>query len=127
MRTKDEFPKFLQLFLIDFKNLFQGWRVCKLRILRSDNEKECDSAKVQQICINKEILLQFINAYEEYQNGKVEKSVGDCWSMAEVSLLFSNIPRFCGIKTVKRQIPCSANEGFKSPLHMIIMPVARAA
>jgi hypothetical protein len=47
--------KVSQLFLIDFKTLFQGWKVCELRILRSDNAKEFDSAEVRQICIDREM------------------------------------------------------------------------
>ena len=65
------------------------------------------------------------NPGEQFQNGKGEKCVGDVWMMTKTALLFSNVPRvlwdeaWSHAGTVKRHLPCAANEGFKSPLHMI--------
>ena len=45
--------------------------------------------------------------------------------MTKVALLFSNVPRilwdeaWLNAGAVKRHLPSAANEGFKSPLHMI--------
>jgi len=47
MKTKDELPKYLQQFLIDFRELFKEWKVCVLQVLRSDSSSEFNSAEVQ--------------------------------------------------------------------------------
>ena len=62
---------------------------------------------------------------QQFQNGKAEKCVADVWIMTKVALLFSNVPRILWDEAwfhagnVKRHLPSTANEGFKSPLHMI--------
>jgi hypothetical protein len=59
------------------------------------------------------------------QTRLAEKCIGDVWLMTNFGLLFSNIPRTPWDESwihsgyVKRHLPCTANEGFKSPLHMI--------
>jgi hypothetical protein len=61
MKSKDEFPEFLQQFLIDFRELFKTWTVVELRVLRPDNASEFNSAEVQQICRNNGIKREFSN------------------------------------------------------------------
>jgi hypothetical protein len=125
MKSKDEFPKYLKQFLIDFRELFKAWKVCEIHVLRSDNASEFDSAEVQQIYLDNGIKRQFSSPGQQFQNGKAEKCIGDVWLMTKTSLLFSNTPRIlwdeCWIHagTVKRHLPSTANEGFKSSLHMI--------
>jgi hypothetical protein len=125
MKTKDEFPKYLQQFLIDFKQLFKEWKVCVLQVLRSDNASEFNSAEVQQIYLIHSIKRQLSSPGQQFQNGKAEKCIGDVWIMTKVALLFSNVPRilwdeaWLNAGAVKRHLPSAANEGFKSPLHMI--------
>ena len=77
MKSKDEFPAFLQQFLIDFRELFKTWKVVELRVLRSDNASEFNSAEVQQICRNNGIKREFSNPGQQFQNGKGEKWIGD--------------------------------------------------
>ncbi len=72
MKSKDEFPKFLQQFLIDFKELFKGWKVIEIQVLRSDNASEFNSAEVQQIYRDKGIKRQFSSPGQQFQNGKGE-------------------------------------------------------
>ncbi len=48
-RLKDELSKFLQQFLIDFREIFKTWKVIELRVLGSDNAGEFNLAEVQQI------------------------------------------------------------------------------
>ena len=125
LKTKDEFPNYLTKFLIDFSDLFRGVHVCELIILRSDNAAELNSAQVQQICLDKRIKRHFSNPGQQFQNGTGEKCIGDLWLMTKTSLLFSNVPRilweeaWINAANVKRHLPSSANEGFKSPIHMI--------
>jgi hypothetical protein len=60
-----------------------------------------------------------------FQIGKAEKCIGDVWLMTNTILLFSNVPRilwdeaWIHVGYVKRHLPTTANEGFKSPIHMI--------
>jgi hypothetical protein len=62
---------------------------------------------------------------EQFQNGKAEKCIADVWIMTKVAFLFSNVPRILwdeawfNAGNVKMHLPSTANEGFKSPLHMI--------
>ncbi len=49
MKSKDEYPMYLKQFLIDFRELFKGLRVCEIRVLRFDNASEFNSAEVKQI------------------------------------------------------------------------------
>ena len=49
MKSKDEFPKFLLQFLIDFRELFKHFQVSILHVLRSANASGFKSAEVQQI------------------------------------------------------------------------------
>jgi hypothetical protein len=79
MKSKDEFPVFLQQFLIDFRELFKTWKV--VEPLRSDNAGEFNSAEVQQICWNNGIKREFSNPGQQFQNGKAEKCLGDVWLM----------------------------------------------
>ena len=51
MKSKDEYPKWLRQFLIDFRELFKKWKVCEIQVLRSDNASELNSAEVQQILL----------------------------------------------------------------------------
>ena len=125
LSSKDEYPKFLQQFLIDFKTMFQGQSVSDLIILRSDNGAELNSAEVNAICTQNGIKRQTSNPGQQFQNGKAEKCIGDLWNMTKTSLLFSGCPRrlwehaWRNACYVKRHLPCSANPGFQSPLQMI--------
>jgi hypothetical protein len=127
---KDEFPGFLQQFLIDFRELFKTWKVVELRVLISDNAV-FNSAEVQQICRNSGIKGEFPNPRQQFQIGKAEKCIGDVWLMTKTTLLFSNAPRAVWVllwdealfnaSYVKRHLPTTANEGFKSPTHMPVI------
>ena len=103
----------------------------ELRVLRSDNASEFNSAEVQQICRNNGIKREFSNPGQQFQNGKGEKCIGDVWLMTKTTLLFSNVPRalwdeaWFNASYVKRHLPTTANEGFKSPIHMITGQKAR--
>ena len=125
MKSKDEYPKWLQQFLIDFRELFKSHKVCEIQVLRSDNASELNSAKVQQIQLENGIKRQFACPHQQSQNGAAENCIGDLWMMTKTSLLFSNVPRYLwdeawfNASYVKRHLPTTANEGFKSPLHMI--------
>jgi hypothetical protein len=97
----------------------------RLRVLRSDNASEFNSAEIQQICRNNSIKREFSNPGQQFQNGKGEKCIGDVWLMTKTILLFSNVPRalwdeaWFNARYVERHLPTTANEGFKSPIHMI--------
>ena len=69
------------------------WPVHYIRTLRSDNANELQSAQVQAIAEAEKFSLQRSNPYEQFQNGKAEKCIGDCWSMTRTSLLFCSVPR----------------------------------
>ncbi len=98
LKTKDEFPKFLLQFLIDFEELFRQCKVCELFVLRSDNASEFDSAEVQQICREKGIKRHFASPGEQFQNGKAEKCIGDVWMMTKLLCCSLMFPVLCGIR-----------------------------
>jgi transposase InsO family protein len=75
MESKDENLKYLKQFLIDFRELFKGLRVCEIRVLRSDNASEFNSAEVKQIYLDHSIKQHLANPEQQFQNGKAEK----CW------------------------------------------------
>ena len=52
MKSKDEYPKYLEQFLIDFRELFKEWKVYEIRVLRSDNACEFKSAEMKQIYLD---------------------------------------------------------------------------
>ncbi len=99
----------------------------ELCVLRSDNASEFNSAEVQQICRNNGIKREFSNPGQQFQNGEGEKCIGDVWLMTKTTLLFSNVPRvlwdeaWFNASYMKRHLPTTANEGFKSPIHMILL------
>ena len=65
-------------------------------MLRSDNAQEFKSAKVLKILEEEQILPQYSNPRELFQNGKAEKIIGYCWgswAMTRFSLIFSNLTR----------------------------------
>jgi hypothetical protein len=125
MKSKDEYPKYLKQFLIDFRELFTGWRVCEIRVLRSDYASGFNSAEVKQIYLDLSIKRHLANPEQQLQNGKAEKCIGNVWTMTKVALLFLNDPRilwdqpWTHAAAVKRHLPWAANKGFKSQLHMI--------
>ena len=125
MKSKAEFPKFLKQFLIDFREVFKPCKVFEILILRSDNANELNSAEVQQIYLDNGIKRNLSNPGQQFQNGKAEKCIADIWIMTKVALLFSNVKRYLWEESwlnagyVKRHLPSTANEGYKSPLHMI--------
>jgi hypothetical protein len=77
MRSKDEFSEYLQQFLIDFREMFNGYKVCKIQVLRSANASELNSSEVQTILREHQIKRQFSCPYQQYQNGTAEKCIGD--------------------------------------------------
>ena len=89
--------------------------------LQSDNAQEFKSAEVLKILEEEKILPQNSNPREQFQNGKAEKCIGDCWAMTRPSLIFSNMTRRVWLHSayVKGHLPTAANEGFKSPIHMM--------
>ena len=126
LKNKSDYPKFLKKFLLDFRELFAGnWRVHHVRILRSDNAKELHSAEVQRIAAEEKFVQHSSNEYEQWQDGKAEKCIGDCWSMARSSMIFSWTPSkfwdpaWHNAGYVKRHLPCAANIHFQSPLQMV--------
>jgi hypothetical protein len=87
MKSKDEFPEFLQQFLIDFRESSKTWKVVELCVLCSDNAGEFNSAEVQQICRNNCIKREFSNpsGWQQFRNGKAEKCIGDVGLMTKTS------------------------------------------
>ncbi len=79
MKSKDEYPKNLKQFLIDFRELFKGWRVCEIRVLRSDHASELNSAEVKQIYLDHSIKRHLANPEQQFQNGKAEKKKKMYW------------------------------------------------
>ncbi len=61
MKSKDEYPKCLKQFLIDFRELFKGLIVCEIRVLRFDNAGEFISAEVKHIYLDHAIKRHFSN------------------------------------------------------------------
>ncbi len=59
MESKNEYPKYLKQLLIDFRDSFKGLRVCEIRVLRSDNASEFNSAEVKQIYLDHAIKRHF--------------------------------------------------------------------
>jgi len=102
--------------------LFRGLRFCDIRVLRSDNASEFNSAEVKQIYLDHSIEQHLANPEQQFQNEKAETCIGDVWTMTK-ALLFSNVPRLLWdeawrhTSAVKRHLPSAANEG--SPLHMM--------
>jgi hypothetical protein len=96
MKSKDAFhdPKYLKQFLKDFRDLFRGWKVCKLRVLRTDNASEFKSAEVKYIYLEKKLNDIFQSRAKQFQNGKAKKCIGDVWKLTKVALLFSDVPIF---------------------------------
>ena len=94
MRSKDEFPQYLQQFLIDFREMFKDYKVCEIQVLRSDNASELNSTEVQKTLREHGIKHQLSCPYQQFQNGTAEKCIGDLWMMTKISLLFSGVPRY---------------------------------
>ena len=121
MKTKDEYQKYLNQFLIDFRGLFRGLRFCEIRVLRFNNASEFISAEVKQIYLDHSIEHHLANPEQQFQNENAETCIGDVWTMTK-ALLFSNVPRLLWeeawrhTSAVKRHLPSAANEG--SPLQI---------
>jgi hypothetical protein len=78
MKTKDQFPEFLRTFLLDFREIFKTFpRFIELRVMRSDNAKELNSAEVKEIFASFGIIHEFSASNQQYQDGTAEKAVGD--------------------------------------------------
>jgi transposase InsO family protein len=90
--------------------LFRGLRFCDIRVLRSDNASEFNSAEVKQIYLDHSIEQHLANPEQQFQNGKAERCIGDVWTMTK-ALLFSNVPRLLWdeewrhTSAVKRHLP----------------------
>ena len=65
----------------------------KIHVLQSDNAQEFKSAEVLKILEEVKILPQYSSPREQFQNGKAEKCIGDCWIMTRSSLIFSNMTK----------------------------------
>ncbi len=65
--SKDEYPKDLTQFLIDFRELFKGRRVCEIRELRSDNASEFYSAEMKQIYLDHSIIKRHLSNPEQHK------------------------------------------------------------
>ena len=76
-----------------FRELFKdSWTEQHVLVLRSDNTQELGSAEVQKIEgeeKNQKIDRHYLNPYEQFQDCKAEKCIGDCWLMTR-AVLFSN-------------------------------------
>ena len=60
MGTKDQFPEMLRTFLLDFRQIFKLFpQFMDLRVMRSDNAKDSNSAEVSQIFAQFGITHQF--------------------------------------------------------------------
>ena len=93
LKNKSDFPRYLRNFLIEFSEQFKGCAVLQIHVLRSDNAQEFKSAEVLKILEEEKILPQYSNPREQFQNGKAEKCIGDCWAMTRSSLILSNMTR----------------------------------
>ena len=93
MKSRDEYLRHQQQFLIGFRKLFKECRVCRIRVLRSKHASEFNSAEVKQIFLDHGIKRHFSNPEQQFQNGKAEKCIGDVGTMTKVVLLFLNVPR----------------------------------
>ena len=60
MKAKSDFPKFLQQFLLDFREMFKTLKVCGILVLRSYNASEFNSAEVQRIYLEKGNQASFV-------------------------------------------------------------------
>jgi transposase InsO family protein len=98
MKSKDEFPKFLQQFLMDLKELFKGWKVIEIQVLRSDNASEFNSAAVQQIYRDRGTNRHFSSPGQQFQNGNGEKCIGDVWLITKTIRCFRFFQEFYGLK-----------------------------
>ena len=78
LKNKSDFPRYLRRFL---------------HVLRSDNDQEFQSAEVLKILEEENILPQYSNPREQFQNGKAEKCIGDCRAMTRSSFIFLNMTR----------------------------------
>jgi hypothetical protein len=128
MAKKSDFPEKLKKFLVDFREMFkENCKVSNVRVLRSDNAPELNSAEVRKIEEDEKLKRHNSNPYEKWQDGKAEKCIGDIWTMIRAQMIFSgrSTPRIlwerCMVHSgeLKRILPCTANPGFKSPYQMV--------
>ena len=77
LKNKSNFPRFSRRFLLKFREQFKGCVVLKIHMLRSDNAQEFKSAEVLRVLEEENILPQYSNPREQFQNGKTEKCIGD--------------------------------------------------
>ena len=69
MKTKDEsFNKFQ-----NFKNLVENQTGRHIRVFRTDNQKEFDSHKYDDLCLASEIKREMTVPYNPQQNGVAER------------------------------------------------------
>ena len=126
IKSKDEFPKFLQQFLVDYLYLLKTFpHMLVLGTMKSDNAKELDAAEVRANLAIFGIRNEFLALHQQYQNGTSEKAVGDVMMTVQSIVLFCKAPKrlldwaFKFVCHVKRLLPTSANPGFQSPLQII--------
>ena len=78
LKNKSDFLKYLRRFLLEFREQFKGCVVLQIHVLRSDNAQEYKSAEVLKILEEENILPQYSNPREQFQNVKAKKCIGDC-------------------------------------------------
>ena len=88
-------------------------------MLRSDNAQEFKSAEELKILEEEKIFPQYSNPREQFQNGKAEKCIGDCWAMTRNMTRRVWEDAWLHSAYVKGHLPTATNEGFKSPIHMM--------
>ena len=94
MKTKDQFPEMLRTFLMDFRQISNRFpEAMDLRILRSNNAKDINSAQVEAIFHHFGIKHQFSASNQQHQDA-AEKAVGDVTCRTEWFYLHLKIAFF---------------------------------
>ena len=113
--------------LESFKNIEREWaRPTDLKIVavRHDSDKALCEGQFKNYLLECGITRELTAAEEHTQNGIGERMIGVITNMARIAMCHFDVPRrfwpeaVATASYVRNLLPCSANQGFQSPMQM---------
>ena len=124
-KAKDELLDIFRKFQLDVQSVLIYSKIGAVRRLRSDNGGEYTSCDFEEYLLNEHIRHEFSNAYEQFQNGKAERSIGVVMTKGRAMHLTSGLPKKLWDLTLRHAVylinmsPSRANENMKTPFEML--------